>query len=314
VERAAAAAASAKGGPQRVSLDQNALLLALAGSALYPNLGHRRPAETNFATAAGRKCKLAAQTVACSKGPGSSRQQQALSGPCAGPAPDWVAFGDLTQGRTNFMANDVSAVDPLALLLLSAAVDLEAFEPAPPDPAGAAVRAPYSVLTLDGWVAYRCPPPLAVGLATLRRRLRAAFACHVLGCQRSADGSGPGASAGWLSDDLADAVTTAVAVLAAADGPLAGGGGAGAGGGGGGGSGGFVGQPSWSAADWACPACKAQVFASKQQCFRCGEPKPAPGGALAAAVAAAAAGKGGGGGGKGKGSSGGKGKGKGGRE
>jgi hypothetical protein len=207
------------------------------------------------------------------------------------------------------MANDVSAVDPLALLLLSAAVDLEAFEPAPPDPAGAAVRAPYSVLTLDGWVAYRCPPPLAVGLATLRRRLRAAFDCHVRG------GPGAGAGAGWLSDDLADAVTTAVAVLAAADGPLAGGSGAGAdGGGGGGGGGGFVGQPSWSAVDWACPACKAQVFASKQQCFRCGEPKPAPGDALAAAGAAAAAGKGGGGGGKGKGSSGGKGKGKGGRK
>ena len=287
-----AAAAAAGGGGHMTGadsgvLDANALLLALTGSALYPNLGRRMPGETNFATAAGRKCKLAAQTVASHKGPGASSAQRSLAGPCGKSAPDWVAFSDLTQGRTNFMANDVSAVDPIALLLLSAAVDLETFEPSSPaelengavDAAvdgaadsGAVAVEPYSVLTLDGWVAYRCPPPLALGLATLRRRLRAAFDAHVrAGSGGSGRGSG-GAEPGVLSADLADAVTTAVAVLAAPDGPLTSGGGE------------SILEGSLSpaavtyAADWTCPACHATVYASKQQCFRCGVAKPVLGG------------------------------------
>jgi len=41
------------------------------------------------------------------------------------------------------------------------------------------------------------------------------------------------------------------------------------GGGFGGGGGGEV-RPG----DWACPGCGANVFASKSECFKCGEPKP----------------------------------------
>ena len=299
---AAAAAGNSMGSDSAATLDANALLLALTGSALYPNLGRRMPGESNFSTATGRKCKLAMQTVASHKGPGASVLQRSLAGPCGKSAPDWVAFSDLTQGRTNFMANEVSAVDPLALLLLSAALDLETFDPstsieengeaaaaaAAADGGGAksgdvAVAEPYSVLTLDGWVAYRCPPPLALGLATLRRRLRAAFAAHVRAGRVPTSGGGGGSGggrgggmgdSGLLSADLTDAVTTAVTVLAAPDGPLASGGG--------GGSGSYLEGSSSSpamtyAADWTCPACHANVFASKQHCFRCGVAKPALG-------------------------------------
>ena len=30
--------------------------------------------------------------------------------------------------------------------------------------------------------------------------------------------------------------------------------------------------------DWTCPGCQANVFASKSQCYRCGEGKPGGGG------------------------------------
>ena len=59
-----------------------------------------------------------------------------------------------------------------------------------------------------------------------------------------------------------------------------GGGGRGGGGyreqsyGGGGGGGGYEKKPG----DWTCPACSANVFASKRSCFKCGEAKPGGGG------------------------------------
>mmetsp|Transcript_1896 Transcript_1896/g.5566 ORF Transcript_1896/g.5566 Transcript_1896/m.5566 type:complete len:153 (+) Transcript_1896:88-546(+) len=46
------------------------------------------------------------------------------------------------------------------------------------------------------------------------------------------------------------------------------------GGGGYGGGGGGETRPG----DWECPSCRANVFASKDACFKCGEPKPSGGG------------------------------------
>mmetsp|Transcript_1897 Transcript_1897/g.5569 ORF Transcript_1897/g.5569 Transcript_1897/m.5569 type:complete len:153 (+) Transcript_1897:88-546(+) len=46
------------------------------------------------------------------------------------------------------------------------------------------------------------------------------------------------------------------------------------GGGGYGGGGGGETRPG----DWECPSCRANVFASKDACFKCGEPKPRSGG------------------------------------
>ncbi|KAJ1451536.1 hypothetical protein M885DRAFT_529427 [Pelagophyceae sp. CCMP2097] len=45
------------------------------------------------------------------------------------------------------------------------------------------------------------------------------------------------------------------------------------GGGGYGGGGGGMHEPR--PGDWTCPSCRANVFASKSNCFKCGEPKPA---------------------------------------
>ncbi|CAE8614743.1 unnamed protein product [Polarella glacialis] len=46
---------------------------------------------------------------------------------------------------------------------------------------------------------------------------------------------------------------------------------------GGGGGGGYGGQES-RPGDWDCPACGVMVFASKSECFKCGEPKGGGGG------------------------------------
>ena len=49
-------------------------------------------------------------------------------------------------------------------------------------------------------------------------------------------------------------------------------------GGGGGGSYGGGGGGETRPGDWECPSCRANVFASKDACFKCGEPKPSGGG------------------------------------
>merc|ERR1719512_364925 len=45
-------------------------------------------------------------------------------------------------------------------------------------------------------------------------------------------------------------------------------------GGGSGGGGGFGGGIQRRDGDWDCPACGKMVFASKEECFSCGAPKP----------------------------------------
>jgi hypothetical protein len=115
------------------------LLGQLAVVALYPNVGRRRPGEINFTTVSGRKCKLSSSSVNgkglfhfrsaavhefCCVLAGGSAAQARLSGPCPGPAPDWIAFQSLTQARSIFMANSVTSADALTLLLLCANVDL----------------------------------------------------------------------------------------------------------------------------------------------------------------------------------------------
>ena len=55
------------------------------------------------------------------------------------------------------------------------------------------------------------------------------------------------------------------------------GGGGYGGGGGGGGYGGGGGGGDVRPGDWECPACGANVFASKMACYRCQAPKPGGG-------------------------------------
>ena len=179
--------------------------------------------QTNFTTLTGRKCKLAQQSVnggrGNTRGPGASDAQHRLAVPCAGPAPEWVAFSDLTQGRSTFMMNESSAVDPVAVVLLCASVDLDG------PFMGDEGEGPYMVLSVDGWVKYRVSPDFAEAFCALRGRVRRAFEHYVTTAGRGSHG---GAAEGMMPADLMDALRTTVRVLASGDmrGTAKGGGGA----------------------------------------------------------------------------------------
>ena len=119
------------------------------------------------------------------------------------------------------MMNESSAVDPIAVVLLCASVDLDG------PFMGDEGEGPYVVLSVDGWVKYRVSPDFAEAFCALRGRVRRAFEHYVTTAGRGSHGE-VGAEEGTMPADLMDALRTTVRVLASGDmrGTAKGGGGA----------------------------------------------------------------------------------------
>jgi len=138
--------------------DNHTSLSALVGVALYPNIARRLFSETNFSTSTGRKCKLASQSVN-------------KSSKTASEAPyEVIGFNDLTQGRSNFIANDSTVLHLLPLFFMSTSVDIDSL---------GSEESESVVITVDGWMKLQSSRDVALNMAIITRRLREGFAMYI---------------------------------------------------------------------------------------------------------------------------------------
>lgn len=134
---------------------------AALAAGLYPNVAYRRGGQSNFSTMTNQKIRIHVSSVNASAGQPlntkSTKKERDL---------EFVCFGELVKGNTNFTANQTThLISPLPLILLCGK--------------GLCVRpiedSNNSILSVDEWISFQCRSTDAASLVILRKRLESAF-------------------------------------------------------------------------------------------------------------------------------------------
>lgn len=153
-----------------------ALVRAVLAVGFYPLIGLVKPTKKDtpkpatIATAGGNKVKLAGTSVNV-KVQGSTWQKPIPPDAKYRPVPTLIVYDELTRNETQLTIREATAVDPIALMLVSSNLAVEYDEPSD--------EPTHALLCMDGWLRVRVPVEAVARICVLRLRLASAFAFKV---------------------------------------------------------------------------------------------------------------------------------------